>query len=265
MLTLNRFECSLRLRRSLGMQGYGVYIRLAELIDAAPEKAIPYEIDDLVYDMREDAKLIQQVAEEYGLFDIADGKISDRFNQSPEALDKQRKEQVRLRRIEAAHKAAEKRNKEKKAEKVAVKVVDPQGRIVPFADAEELELPNGEQSDISKKFDEVREAWNDAFKRTRRVYLALTPDAITWHAFTESVNHYTIQDYKDAFAQARKENFAWQFKDVLKLSNLQRLLSAFEIEKQQKAAANPQKQLDFETREMIEYGEARGWNWSNPQ
>lgn len=279
-MTSDRFNGSLRLRRKYGMRGYGIYSRIVELILSAPNKRIKYDVDDLVYDMREDAAIIKDVVENFGLFDLVDGYVEDPYAKTPEAIKAELEAKKAAARSEASRKAAATRKAKREAEKakqnaeicaepvapLAVQVQPVSARI----DAPVVEETNEPYDDSrdpkSDLFDRVKDLWNRTFDRTHRVVHDLSPDAITWNNFTQSAKTYGLRDFEDAFNAAKKDlRFAWQFKDALKPSNMQRLLSAAEIGRQ--AEANKRRQnepeLTFEQREMIEYANERGWNWDN--
>lgn len=245
-----RFDCTVRLRRLYGMRGYGVYCRVAEITASAPEKKIKYDVDDLAYDMREEPDFIRQVVEEFGLFVIEDGWLEDAFNRSPEAKERERQEQIKRNRSEGARKAAATR----KAKKEAAQTQTPTPAPILSPDVEPVEFV----SDESARFDWLKEEWNKRFRRSRRGYFDLTPDPITWKNFRDSSAIYGDADYRDAFDQAlADQKFAWQFRDVLKPSNMQRLLSAYEMEQKSK------EEMTEDQKELIEYADKHGLNWDD--
>lgn len=285
-MTDSRFNESLRLRRNKGMRGYGVYMRIVELVLSSPFKKIVYDIEDFVFDMHEEADFIKSVVEEYGLFEIQDGFLVDPHTQTPEALERERQERIKANRRAGAKKAAltrakKKEERQKENPSVSVESVsdkEPEtvsaketvSELLPETQKEPSKTADNNESDEedptkqsaqSRLFDSIKSEWNALFSRSYRRYSQLTPDAITWHNFVESSKHYTLEDYKDAFKQALSEKFAWQFKDAIKPANMQRLLSNFEVKRQKER--EEYEKLDFETRELIEYGEARGWNWAH--
>ena len=287
-MTSDRYNGTVRLRRQHGMRGYGIYCRIIELIQSSPDGRIAYDVDDLVYDMREESNLIKEVVESYGLFDIVDGNLEDPYSKTPEAIAEAIEKQKHTNRSNAAKKAAATRRARREAEKKQ-RERETAPEFPTMSDAP-LAVPERTDADLSQKqepfnptiedgeideladrdpqselFDKVRDAWNKAFERTYRVNRDLAPSAVCWQNFSESSKIYALQDFIDAFSAARRDKFAWQFKDALKPANMQRLLSQAEIERQ--AEANKRKQnepeLTFEQREMIEYANAKGWNWDN--
>lgn len=282
-----RFNGSLRLRRKFGMRGYGVYSRLVELVLSSPNKRVPYDLGDFAFDMSEDEDFIKQVVEDFGLFDVKDGFLEDPYTKTPEAVEAERQAKIRANRSEGAKKAAATRRAKKEAAEREAATIEPVvvAKVAPLPVAEtvvkenltteKVEEPTSweptesadpfemERSPESILFDKIKDEWNAVFGRTYRRYVDLTPSSIVWENFKRSSEQYELDDFKDAFKQASREKFGWQFKDVLKPSNMQRLLSNFEIQKKVEAEAKPEPQYDFETQELIKYGEARGWNWAS--
>lgn len=67
----------IRLRMTLGMEGYAIYHMLVEKLCETPDAAYPtgaYGV--LAFDFRTDEKLIRQVAEDFALFSVSDGMLS---------------------------------------------------------------------------------------------------------------------------------------------------------------------------------------------
>ena len=272
-----RYNGAARLRRLYGMRGYGVYCRVVELCLSAPNKRLFYDLDDLVYDIREDKTLIKEIVEAFGLFVIDGEYIEDIYSRSPEAVEKERQAQIKLNRSLGARKAAATRRAKKEAraraeqeqaqaepqiveqptQNVELEVLDEP--VVPFVEDAAPDEPDETQT-LSKRYDAAVAEWNKAFARTRRVVTQITPDAITWNYFKQAAAIYEDADFKDAFEQAKNEQFAWQFRDAVKPSNMQRLLSNYETERRRKGRADDN--LTFEQREIIEYAEKRGWNWN---
>lgn len=255
-----RFDSAVRLRRLHGMRGYGVYCRIAELTASSPSKKIKYDVDDLAYDMREDVAFIRQIVEEFGLFVIEDGWLEDAFNRSPEAKERQRQEQIKRNRSEGARKAAATRRAKKAQAAPDEPEPEPEEEPAPAPTVETIET--ADRYSDSARFDRIRDEWNNRFRRSRRAVVALSPDPITWQNFKESSAIYSDADYCDAFDQAlNDQKFSWQFKDALKPSNMQRLLSAFEMEQQKKRKG--MQELTPEQQELIEYGNKHGLNWDD--
>ena len=256
-----QFDCTVRLRRLHGMRGYGVYCRIAELTASSPTRKIQYDVDDLAYDMREDAAFIRQVVENFGLFVVEDGWLEDAFNRSPEAKERERREQIKRNRSEGARKAAATRRAQKEANaNVQTNVQTPSQSVEPTQAPGEA---NGEDPELAReteRFNRIRDEWNKRFRRSRRAVTTLTPDQVTWRNFKESSAVYSDDDYCDAFDQAGKDQkFSWQFKDVLKASNMQRLLSAFEMAQRKKR--EEEIELTPEQEELIQYANEHGLNW----
>ena len=236
-----RFDSAVRLRRLHGMRGYGVYCRIAELTASSPSKKIKYDVDDLAYDMREDVAFIRQIVEEFGLFVIEDGWLEDAFNRSPEAKERQRQEQIKRNRSEGARKAAATRRAKKAQAAPDEPEPEPEEEPAPAPTVETIETADRDSD--SARFDRIRDEWNNRFRR-------------------ESSAIYSDADYCDAFDQAlNDQKFSWQFKDALKPSNMQRLLSAFEMEQQKKR--KEMQELTPEQQELIEYGNKHGLNWDD--
>ena len=263
-----QFDCTVRLRRLHGMRGYGVYCRIAELTASSPTRKIQYDVEDLAYDMREDCAFIRQVVENFGLFVVEDGWLEDAFNRSPEAKERERREQIKRNRSEGARKAAATRRAQKEANANAQANLQPNAQANAQA-PQSVEQPQApgeaeggapELARETERFNRIRDEWNKRFRRSRRAVTTLTPDPITWRNFKESSAVYSDDDYCDAFDQAGKDQkFSWQFKDVLKASNMQRLLSAFEMAQRKKR--EEEIELTPEQEELIQYANEHGLNW----
>jgi hypothetical protein len=277
----DRYNGATRLRRLYGMRGYGVYCRVVELVLSAPNKKLRYDLDDLVFDIREDRDFIRAIVEDFELFVIDGDYIEDVYSRSPEAIERERQAQIHANRSAAAKKAAQTRRERKQAalallqeqeqeqeERKETPTVDENdARPEPVEDVViEDAAPEDDENDdddgrdkLSKRFDKVKMEWNRIFKGSRRMATYLTPDAVTWHNFQESSVFFTDADYVDAFEQAKLEQFPWQLRDVLKIGNMQRLLTA--AENRARASRDDEEELDESTKEMIEYGRRMGWNW----
>ncbi len=333
-----RYNGATRLRRLHGMRGYGIYCRIVELCASAPGKKLRYDLDDLVYDMREKRELVKEIVENYGLFVIEGEFVEDVYARSPEALERERQEQIRARRSTAAKKAAQTRRERREAAKktadetpslivepataseeqprddakdnneaepedvdqntlasttaahnnVAPTRHEPAARILspdlePGAQYQASEshapikpLEPGANENVSsppiepnsrfdralsERFDRIKDSWNRTFRGTRRMVHYWIPDQMTWRNFTESAAFYTDEDFLDAFKQAQKDKkFTWQFRDVVKPTNMQRLLS--EVEAKKLREKEEEEELDPATKEMIEYGRKMGWDWT---
>lgn len=251
-----------------GMRGYGVYCRLVELCNATPQRKAKYDLEDFAYDMHEEPEFIRQIAEDFDLFTIEDGTIADSFTKTPEFKEKERQEQIRRNRSEGAKKAAQTR-KAKKAMDAAAQATQntqtterPVGGIAP---SQETQLFDEQfDGEFLSRFNNVRSYWNETFKRKapRRVVpesdFNISTDVIT--NFAKSCATYSDEDFIDAIKQAGEEEFPWQFKDVLKGSNMQRLLSNFEI--RMRKQKEQEERLTPEQKELMEFGNEQGWNWT---
>lgn len=327
-----RYNGANRVRRLHGMRGYGIYCRLVELCESAPGKKLRYDLDDLVYDMREKRELVREIVEDYGLFVVEGEFLEDVYARSPEAIERERQNQIRANRSAAAKKAAQTRRERREAAKQSTErndaktndaktndapkstvethaqeandeprdasapcetnnannaaapaaasaavpaglILSPdlepgQGYVAPSAREPITPLERGADENVTstnsnlyERFDRIKDAWNRTFRGTRRMVHYLNPDQITWRHFTESASFYTDEDFLDAFEQARNDTkFAWQLRDVVKPTNMQRLLSVVEAKKLREK--QEEEELDPATKEMIEYGRKMGWNWT---
>ncbi|MDO5307981.1 MAG: hypothetical protein Q4G03_00575 [Planctomycetia bacterium] len=148
---------------------------------------------------------------------------------------------------------------------------DPVYREVMQRHAKELTKEEEEQiRQIHERLARVRDIWNEIFAKTRRTVHDHFHNALIMERFTASSKLYTDEDYREAFEEAKRSSFPWQFKDVIKPDNIQRLLTSAEIEKtkaaqknntqQSKSNGSDNKPLDSETLEVIQYGRNMGWN-----
>lgn len=294
----NSFAATTRLRRLEGMRGYGIYCRLVEVCNAAPGRWTRYDLEDFAYDMREDKEIIKRIAEDYDLFVIRDDRIADAFSQTAEAKERERKEQIHRNRSEAAKKAAATR-KARKAEvestttenavepepepeperkpapkPVPAPVAQPQRRekeyesdfgYVDYTPEQLDSYKNVKYADnFSQRLERAKIVWNEVFKRKnpRRVVNDIIWSSAIINSFRQTAQIYTDQDVKDAIEQASKEKFVWQFQDVLKPTNIQRLLSNAEAERQQAIKERGEtEEVAPEVQELIDFGDRMGWNW----
>lgn len=272
---IDRYGATNRLRRLCGMRGYGVYCRLVELCAAAPGRKIRYDLDDLVYDMREDADFIKRIVEEFELFKLDGEYLEDAFARTPEVLEAERQAQIKANRSAGARKAAETRRRKREEAKAQESAV-PTEPSAPTPSVDETELfapePTSEPTpteavesfpvaptEEGRRFETLRDKWNETFKGSRRMVTEIYPAPITWQNFLESSRFFTDRDYEEAFEQAKSEEFPWQFKDVLKTSNIQRLLTARENAERRRALEEPE--MDAATKEIVEFARENGWNW----
>ena len=262
------YTATARLRRITGMRGYGVYCRLVELCNSTPRRKAKYDLDDFAYDMHEESEFVRQIAEDFNLFTIEDGTIADSFTKTPEFQEKERQEQIRRNRREGAKKAAQTRKakkaqQEQKAAEPTVQTTEK--RAVAVVSPQEPQIFEGYDGEFLNRFNSIRSFWNDTFKRKapRRVVpesdFNISTDVIT--NFAKSCSIYSDEDFKDAISQASEEDFPWQFKAVLKGSNMQRLLSNLEIRMRKQKEQD--KNLTPEQKELMEFGDAQGWNWTS--
>ncbi|MGN0911127.1 MAG: hypothetical protein ACI4NV_06910 [Thermoguttaceae bacterium] len=262
------YTATARLRRITGMRGYGVYCRLVELCNSTPQRKAKYDLEDFAYDMHEESEFVRQIAEDFNLFTIEDGTIADSFTKTPEFQEKERQEQIRRNRREGAKKAAQTRRAKKalQEQKTTVKNIQaPEKRAGGVVSPQEPQATEEYDGDFLNRFNDIRNFWNETFKRKapRRVVpesdFNISTDVIT--NFAKSCSIYTDEDFKDAIRQASEEDFSWQFKDVLKGSNMQRLLSNLEI--RMRKQKDQEENLTKEQKELMEFGDAQGWNWTS--
>ncbi len=264
------YTAATRLRRMTGMRGYGVYCRLVELCNATPQRKVKYDLEDFSFDMHEEPEFIRQIAEEFDLFTIEDGTIADSFTKTPEFKEKERQEQIRKNRSEGAKKAAQTRKAKKAAQAqnssgAPQKVQTIDNHVVGAVAPQTQNWDEQFDGEFLERFNSVRSFWNETFKRKapRRVVpesdFNISTDVIT--NFAKSCATYSDDDFMDAIKQASEEEFAWQFKDVLKSSNMQRLLSNFEI--RMRKQTEKEEELTPEQKELMEFGNEQGWNWTN--
>ncbi|MGN0930172.1 MAG: hypothetical protein ACI4NP_00455 [Thermoguttaceae bacterium] len=262
------YTATARLRRITGMRGYGVYCRLVELCNSTPQRKAKYDLEDFAYDMHEEVEFVRQIAEDFNLFTIEDGTFADSFTKTPEFQEKERQEQIRRNRREGAKKAAQTRKAKKtlQEQKTTVKNIQaPEKRAGGVVSPQEPQTEEEYDGEFLNRFNAIRNFWNETFKRKapRRVVpesdFNISTDVIT--NFAKSCSIYTDEDFKDAIRQASEEDFSWQFKDVLKGSNMQRLLSNLEIRLRKQK--DQEENLTKEQKELMEFGDAQGWNWTS--
>lgn len=82
---LNRHDIKiLWLRREMGLEGYAIYVMLVEaLLDENGFKLSRKHLPDLAYDFGIDEKLISNVVDFYGLFELIDDAIFSGFALMP--------------------------------------------------------------------------------------------------------------------------------------------------------------------------------------
>lgn len=93
----------IQLRMKHGMRGYGIYFGIIELLMEANSYQLPLNYQSIAYDLREDAKDIEDIVNQYGLFTV---NCTVFWSDSLKARMKKR-EQVSERRSVAGKKGAE--------------------------------------------------------------------------------------------------------------------------------------------------------------
>ena len=97
----------IRLRIDHGAAGYGVYFMLMERLRQSDTYICDYDLDVLRFDLRESENLIKSVIEDFGLFEVfIDDNNERKFKHIELSAQMQKMEEQRLRRQEAARKAA---------------------------------------------------------------------------------------------------------------------------------------------------------------
>ena len=281
-----RFQATTLLRRQKGMRGYGVYCWLAEVCNSTPKRRVKYHPEDLAWDIHEETEFVKQVAEDYELFIIEDGYLIDAYQRTKEAEERARQEAIKEHRREAAKRAAatrkrnrEEREKEKedselKTDKPApapapeqsnpISIVPVECRYTYSSEEPMPRLPDTTpikefaEGEFDERFTKARETWNKAFANyKRRQVNALFPSSLMLNHFLQTCSVYSDEDIELAIQEAVKDkNFTWQFKDVIKPDNVQRLLSAKEHREVQE-----EESWTDEQREIIEYARKKHLNW----
>lgn len=204
------------------MRGYGIYIWLTQLCNDSPTRKIEYNPGIFAWEIHEEEGIIRRVAENYGLFNIDAGFISDAYSNTLEAKEERRKEKVYKSRCEAAKRAAVTRKK--KREKDSVK-----SQVEYSAVSVEDDFMYDDISEFEVRYERVKESWNAIFKELGLVKrqehrLSMNLDSLTRENLLKTFSAYSDKEIVEAFAQASKSQFPWLFKDVVKQDNIQRLL-----------------------------------------
>lgn len=276
---MDRYCATIRMRRQHGFRAYGLYLRVVELVELSGNRLL-YDIEDLVFDTREEPDFIKTIIEDYGLFVISDGFLSDALlerQRDAEDAEKRRRRSEAAKRAAATRKAKKTAQQETTVETLPTLAKNESVKPIEVVVKDNAQIPNvetgGDKNDesqdnrdpSSRLFDKIKNAWNAAFTNTRQQYRDVVPSALCWNYFLQSSRVYKLDDFKEAFEQAAREKFAWILRDALKPENMQRLLANSEIRKrnEKKRREKDDPQYDFQTQEIIDYAESRGWNWDN--
>jgi len=76
------------IRIKYGVRGYGIYFCILEIMCSTKNQTIKTNFETLAYDLREDAKVIEDIVRNFGLFKIKRGVFySESFKKRMEALN----------------------------------------------------------------------------------------------------------------------------------------------------------------------------------
>lgn len=81
-----------------------------------------------------------------------------------------------------------------------------------------------QDNETTKLFQEVVKAWNEIFTSKHSRYTDMYPSSVLWNNFTASSKIYTLDEFIEAFQQARRGGFGWLLDNILKPSNIKMLL-----------------------------------------
>ena len=69
---LGKDERCIELRRTLGVEGYGVFMMLLELVAESPDHTFVCDYNLIGYNIRCDASVVKKVVEDFRLFELTD-------------------------------------------------------------------------------------------------------------------------------------------------------------------------------------------------
>lgn len=280
--TVDSFAVTVNLRYALNMLGYAVYMRLVELCGAAPDKRLRYDVKALAWEMRVEEKTVESVVRDFGLFVVGDGYIEDAHNKSEATILAEKKEALSVKRSIAGLKGAQTKAHKKVDAEIDEQVVAKEMPLLKCVEKTESAAPKKAPEvyqtfedcevvfddtpvdpaivETREKLEVVRNAWNETFKGTRRLAQWLDPPADVWHEFSESIKYHEVQDFVDAFKEARKDaRFSWTFRIAIKDKNVTMLCGRTELAEQQKK--NEEENLTLAQRENLEYVRRHGIEW----
>lgn len=280
--SIDSFAVTGQLRFKLGLAGYAVFMRLCEICKNAPDCRVALDVESLAWDMRADESIVRSVINDFQLFNVSDGWFESIFFKSQSTVEKEKKEEISRKRSAAGKKSSEARAKKKYSnpplpERSLLDIQDSDDeenedytfdlvhKPVPLnprtKEPECVEPFDPEMVELRDAFDKIKDAWNETYKGTRSVVTWFAEPPAVWQDFLEAYKCHPVEDFIDAFKEARKDKkFAWTFGVAVREKNVAMLLSRADLRKDNEKPQT-EDELPLEQREILEYAKATGKYW----
>lgn len=237
-----------KLKRALGMTGYGVFWALLEMEYETNDCELDLDLDSLAALLGVDEPTLKSVVYDFNLFTVDEARGVFYSEAAKEYVVEYEKklDDYKEKRSELARKSAEARWSKHRAKKGQAgntpKTPDNaahtkerqiiQGKVerrekTPETRANE-EILNDEElrADEPSLAETIIALWNGIFEGTRQAYRGLTLDSISYENARKALDDgYTLEEMGRAFQFAKNDaGFGWRLKDALKPDNIQLLL-----------------------------------------
>jgi hypothetical protein len=228
---MDSYADSFAIRRTHGMEGYGIYVWLVERCAAAQNQRLTMDLTSFAWELRVDEMKIYDILTNFDLFIIEDGCIRDaRIAAQMKAKSKARSEAAK----KAWARKKEKESQETKTEPATPSPtlfdIEPDSPVVPETEPSETiaEPTTLEAPPEVAAYNRIVARWNEIYKGTQRIEKQLTPSPVMWSRFRETYKRHTEEEIIAACEETKHvKKFAWRLSAVLKPDNdnVQLLLS----------------------------------------
>lgn|GEM_PF-5712324 len=237
-------KCS-KLIQALGWEGYGLFWGVLEALFEADRCELEYNLPNLSWRFHCDSEMIRAVIEDFGLFEIHNGRFwsnraKKRFQEYEKRTHRCSVAGRRGGRASGEVRRARKKGAPEAEEQTPPQAVEESAEVADDGQVDDamgaVDEPTPAYSNLSNLSTEIIALWNEEFKGTKQAYRGLTLDAISFKRAQESVDAgYTLGDFKEAFQVAKKDTFPWLLISAVKPDNIQLLLSKGEKGKEANA------------------------------
>lgn len=229
---MNNYADSFAIRRTHGMEGYGIYVWLVERCAAAQNQRLTMDVESFAWELRVDESKIYDILTNFDLFIIEDGYIRDaRVTAQAKAKSNARSEAAKkawARRKEREAQGTKKETKKETAPTLFDAELD-ESLESPLEESEIIDEPTTlEDPPEVAVYNRIVARWNEIYKGTQRIEKQLTPSPVMWNRFRETYKRHTEEEIIAACEETKHvKKFAWRLSAVLKPDNdnVQLLLS----------------------------------------
>lgn len=229
---MNNYADSFAIRRTHGMEGFGIYVWLVERCAAAQNQRLTMDVESFAWELRVDESKVYDILTNFDLFIIEDGYIRDaRVTAQAKAKSTARSEAAKkawARRKEREAQGIKKETKKETAPTLFDAELD-ESLESPLEESEIIDEPTTlEETPEVAAFNRIVARWNELYKGSKRVVNQLNPSPTMWSRFRETYKQHSEEEIIAACEETKRiTNFAWQLSAVLKpdKDNVQLLLS----------------------------------------